>query len=226
MATPEAREVPDWQVRGDWFDVCKCNIPCPCTFAQPPTYGDCQAVLAYHIREGHYGDVPLDGLNLVAVATFEGNIWAGEATGFRFGIFIDERTDERQQAAMLTIFSGQGGGMPAQLGAIWGEPEVLGVEAAPIEVEVAADLSHWRAEIPGKVLASAEALGGPTTASGERVQTLNPPGSEVGPGGAATWGRATADRVDALGLRFEWDGRSSKHIPFDWSGPEEVRLVG
>jgi hypothetical protein len=31
-------------------------------------------VLAWHIREGHYGDVQLDGLSLIAVAAFEGNI--------------------------------------------------------------------------------------------------------------------------------------------------------
>jgi hypothetical protein len=219
MATPEAGQVPEWRVRGDWFDVCNCNIPCPCEFAQPPSYGDCQGILAYHIREGHYGDVRLDGLNLVAIGTFEGNLWAGEAKGLKLGFFVDERADERQREAILTIFSGQAGGAPAQLGAIWGQPEVLGIETAPIAFEVAEDLSRWRAEIPGKVLASAEALGGPTTPQGQRVQTLNPPGSEVGPGGPATWGTATADRVDAFGLTFEWPGRSSKHIPFEWSGP-------
>jgi hypothetical protein len=35
--------------------------------------------LAYHIREGAYGDVRLDGLNVLAVSQFDGNIWAGEA---------------------------------------------------------------------------------------------------------------------------------------------------
>ena len=59
---------------GDWFDVCKYNIPCPCYFAQPPTYGDCEGVLTWHIREGNHGDVRLDGLNLVALGAFEGNI--------------------------------------------------------------------------------------------------------------------------------------------------------
>ena len=29
--------IPQWRLRGDWFDVCKCDIPCPCEFAQPPT---------------------------------------------------------------------------------------------------------------------------------------------------------------------------------------------
>jgi hypothetical protein len=212
-------EIPQWHVVGDWFDVCKCNLPCPCEFAQAPTYGDCEGVLAYHIRQGHYGDVRLDGLNLVLVGRFEGTIWTREVKDLKFGFFIDERVDEQQRAAMLTIFSGQGGGWPAQFGMFTGQPEVLGIEIAPIAFEVADDLSFWRAEIPGKVVARAEALGGPTTPAGQRVQTLNPPGSEVGPGGAATWGKATADRVEAFGLKFEWDGRSSKHIPFDWTGP-------
>jgi hypothetical protein len=24
---------------------------------------------------------------------------------------------------------------------------------------------------------------------------------------------------DSFGWSFEWDGKSSKHIPFDWTGP-------
>jgi len=26
---------PPWKVTGDWFDVCSCNSPCPCTFGDP-----------------------------------------------------------------------------------------------------------------------------------------------------------------------------------------------
>ena len=120
--------------------------------------------------------------SLVALGYFEGgNLWAGEATGLKFGFFVDERADERQREAMLTIFGGQAGGTPAQLGAIWGQPELLGVEPARITFEVAEDLSRWRADIPGKVAASAEALGGPTTPQGQRAQTLNPLGLRSAP---------------------------------------------
>jgi hypothetical protein len=58
--------VPKWIASGDWFDVCNCSIPCPCEFAQTPTYGDCERVMAYHIRNGHYGETSLDGLNVLA----------------------------------------------------------------------------------------------------------------------------------------------------------------
>ena len=84
--------VPEWRVVGDWFDICSCDIPCPCEFAQAPTNNACEGMLAWHVREGHYGDVRLDGLNLLALAAFEGNVWAGEAK-VRMGLFIDERAD-------------------------------------------------------------------------------------------------------------------------------------
>jgi hypothetical protein len=140
-------------------------------------------VLAYHIREGAYGDVRLDGLNVLAVGQFDGNIWAGEAR-LTLGLYIDARGDERQREALQQVFSGQAGGFMATFAALVGE--VRGLEFVPITFDVADDLAYWRAEVPGKVVAAAEALSGPTTPPGARVQLLNPPGSEVGPGQVAT----------------------------------------
>jgi hypothetical protein len=59
------------------------------------------------------------------------------------------------------------------------------------------------------------------TPPGKRVQTINPPGSEVGPDAVATWGVASVDEVTAPEVRYSWKrkGNSGKHIPFDWSGP-------
>jgi len=57
--------VPEWRLVGDWFDICSCNIPCPCVFNQPrPTISARGTRLAR--REGHFGEVVLDGINLVA----------------------------------------------------------------------------------------------------------------------------------------------------------------
>jgi hypothetical protein len=209
-------DIPQWHVAGDWFDVCKCNIPCPCEFAQAPTYGDCEGILVWHVNEGNYGDVSLDGLNVLALGAFEGNIWKGESS-VTVAMFLDDRADEQQLEALQIVFGGQAGGWPADFANLIGE--IRGMETAPIQFEIADDLASWRAEIPGKASAVAEALTGPTTPEGERVQTLNPPGSEVGPGGVATWGVATRDRADAFGFSWDRTGQSSKHIPFDWSGP-------
>ena len=74
------------------------------------------------------------------------------------------------------------------------------------------------AEIPGKVFAKGEALTGAMTPAGEFRRA---PASEVGHGTVATFGTAVSDEVDAPQVRFQWErrGRSSKHIPFDWTGP-------
>ena len=211
--------IPKWNASGDWFDVCKCNLPCPCEFAQKPTYGDCEGVLAYHIKKGKYGEELLDGLNVLALIYFKGNLWAGEAK-IDAAFFFDERANEKQRKALQMIFSGKAGGFMAEIAKLLGE--VKGMDYVPIKFEVVDDLSYWSAEIPGKVIAKAEALTGPMTPPGKRVQTINPPGSEVGPGPAgavATWGTAVSDEVDAMGFKWERKGRSSKHIPFDWNGP-------
>jgi hypothetical protein len=176
-------------------------------------------VLAYHIKKGQYGEVSLDGLNVLGLNYFKGNVWAGE-TKITLAFFFDERANPQQREALQMIFSGRAGGFMAQLANLIGD--VRGTEFAPIKFEIAEDLSYWSAEIPEKVMAKAEALTGPTTPPGKRVQTINPPGSEVGPGAAgavATWGIAITDEVDAMGFKWERKGRSSKHIPFDWTGP-------
>jgi hypothetical protein len=217
--TTNTNTIPKWKASGDWFDVCKCNIPCPCEFAQAPTYEECDGILAYHIKKGNYGDIPLDDLNILALGSFKGNIWTGDGlTKVNMAIFFDDKADEKQREALNMIFSGRAGGFMAEFAKLIGE--IRGIEYASIKFELADDLSYWSAEIPGKILARAEALTGPTTPPGKRVQTINPPGSEVGPGGGvATWGRSLADEADAMGFKWARKGRSSKHIPFDWSGP-------
>ena len=174
-------------------------------------------MLAWHIRQGNYGDDRLDGLNLLGLGAFEGNVWTDEAK-VRMGLFIDERTDEVQRQALQTIFGGHAGGWPGIFARKIGE--FRGVEFVPVTFEVADDLACWRAEIPGRVVGRAHALSGPTTPAGKRVQTINPPGSEVGPGHVATWGQSVELRTNGFG--FEWVGEnwSSKHIPFYWSGPD------
>ena len=98
------KSIPNWKITGDWFDVCKCNVPCPCTFAQTPTYGDCDGVLAYHIKNGIYGQTLLDGLNVLVLSYFKGNIWDGQ-TKATISIFFDEKANEEQREALHMIFS-------------------------------------------------------------------------------------------------------------------------
>ena len=74
--------------------------------------------------------------------------------------------------------------------------------------------------IAGKVKAWAKALTGPTSLPGKYPQLMNAPGSETGPGAQlVTWGKSTVCSAEAFGFKFQWTTNSSKHIPFDWTGP-------
>jgi hypothetical protein len=129
------------------------------------------------MRSLHEGDINLDGLSFLRVGRWEGDLWAGKAKGAA-GLFIDDRADERQADVLPRIIGGQVGGFPAKWGSFFPEGrQLLGVERARIAFEIAPDLSHWGAEIAGKVKAWAKALTGPTSLPGKYPQLMNDPGS-------------------------------------------------
>lgn len=206
-----------WALKGDWFDVCSCVLPCGCTFAQAPTDDFCSGILAWNITEGRYGDVRLDGLTVIAITEVSGgNLWDPSSTlEGNHHLLIDSAADDAQRDALLTIWKGAAGGWPAQFAQVVGR--LTGVEYVPITFRIEDDLSTWSVEVPGRIHAAAEALTGPTTPAGARVQTHNPPGSETG-GSPATWATPTADVIrDVPNMRrAQWTALSSKHIPFDW----------
>lgn len=174
--------------------------------------------LVWQVHEGVYGDVNLDGLNVVAIGEVAGNQWVDNVVpSMKLLFYIDERADERQRHALEQLFTGKAGGWPSQFSKLFSE--VRGIESAPIEVEIAKDLSYWRAEVPGKVVAVVDALTGPTADPDKRVQLINPPGSETGPGQVATWGVVKDSYATGFDYSQPFEGQSSKHIPFDWSFP-------
>jgi hypothetical protein len=69
---------------------------------------------------------------------------------------------------------------------------------------------------------NAEVLTGPTSVPGKQVQVLNIPGAEPGPNsGPTTYGVAQTDEAEGFGFKWDWAGRSAKHIPFEWSSEDE-----
>jgi len=157
--------------------------------------------LVWHIREGRYSAVVLDGLNVLGLGAFTGNIWSGTVKT-ALGIFFDQRADQAQRRALQAIFTGRAGGWPAQFAELVGD--VRGVEFAPIEFDVVGDPGWWTARIPGKVEARGEALAGPTTLPGQRVQVHNPPGAEIGP--RPPPGSATPDGAGSGACWPPWPG--------------------
>ena len=62
-----------WHLSGDYFENCSCSIVCPCLvsaappLASRPTEGFCNVPLIFHVESGRYGDIALDGLNILVI---------------------------------------------------------------------------------------------------------------------------------------------------------------
>src|SRR4029453_18584882 len=131
------REVPmaetAWHIRGDYFESCSCDYLCPCIYtnmAARPSKGSFTAALAFHIEEGGYGTVVLDGLNFVVALRSPGEMAAGN---WVVGLILDERATAEQQQALTAIASGQAGGPMAGLAPLLGQ--FLGTESRPIHYQ-------------------------------------------------------------------------------------------
>ncbi|MEJ2709543.1 MAG: DUF1326 domain-containing protein [Anaerolineales bacterium] len=119
-----------WQLKGSYFESCNCEAACPCVFLSDPTQGDCTVVLAWHIDQGSFGEVRLDGLNVAAAIYSPGNM---VEVPWQAALYFDNEADSAQMEALTQIFSGQVGGHPARLAEHIGE--VMGVKQAPISYQ-------------------------------------------------------------------------------------------
>ena len=102
--------IENWHLKGEYFENCNCEVLCPCVVPGPPTdptEGHCDVGFAFHIQEGNFTSVSLNGLNFVVIAYTPGNMGAGNWTT---AVYIDETADEAQREALGRILSGDLGG--------------------------------------------------------------------------------------------------------------------
>ena len=205
-------EIPDWRITGDWWDLCNCAIGCPCNFGSDPTYGFCEGVLTWLIRDGHYGDLNFTkDLAVVLISHWEGNVMEKNR---EFGFLIDDRANSAERDALERIFTGYAGGAFAA----WRDLTICldGVEFVPMTVTH--DAESWRVQVPGLV----DGLGGPyrkyMVPSNDTCRIYNAPRPEVVPGfltvgeakrnvvtgGAACYqAGGCADIIDAVAQRID-----------------------
>lgn len=109
LSTQKTSMAPRWDYKADMITACNCDWGCPCNFDAPPTYGYCQGGWGLRIREGHCGNVKLDGLHFAYMAKWPKAIHEGGGTG---KLFIDETASKDQRLALEQILKGELGGTP------------------------------------------------------------------------------------------------------------------
>ena len=92
---------PQWSIECDYMEACNCDFGCTCNFSGLPNFGRCEALVGYHIRQGVYGEVRLDGLDFIYAASWPKAIHEGDGI---CRVYITDRATEAQQKALGLAF--------------------------------------------------------------------------------------------------------------------------
>jgi hypothetical protein len=196
----------NWSLKGTYFEACNCDAACPCVFLSAPTDGECTVLIAWHIDDGRYGDVDLNGLNVAMAVHSPGHM---VEVPWKAALYVDERASENQQGALTQIFAGQAGGHPARLGAHVGE--VLGVTSLPMDYQ--AEGKERSLRIDGVAEAQISAIegqgGGDVTVEGHPLC--------IAPGFPAVTAKSSKLSYSDHGQQWEISGKTGFYSPFAYS---------
>jgi hypothetical protein len=188
-----------WAFEADFLQACSCDYGCPCEFSAPPTRGFCEGVGAWRITKGSFGDLPLDGLTVAFAANWPKAIREGNGT---LVLFIDERASAQQREAILTICSGQAGGLPFEILATTFS-KVLDPIYAPVHFDLNGRDSAVR--IGDSLNIALEPIKNPVTGEPESVRVEHATGF-IFQSAEAVSGREC--RVNVPGLGFSWPDKA------------------
>jgi hypothetical protein len=201
-----------WQLSGDYFENCNCDVVCPCLVSAGapmtarPSRGACDVALVFHIDKGRYADVPLDGLNVAVAVHTPGAMGEGN---WALAAYIDERADERQTEALGAIFGGGAGGPMAMFAPLVANH--LG--AKKVAINFAVNGKKRSVEIPGVMSMAVEPL--PTLhPSGEIWAALGHP---VAPDRLALAVGSRGSTFADHGMRWDNSGKNGHYAPIQWS---------
>ncbi|MCC7025280.1 MAG: DUF1326 domain-containing protein [Thermomicrobiales bacterium] len=204
---------PSWSLRGEYFENCNCAVTCPCLFSpnpplsSMPTEGACEVAFAFHLDEGAYGDVRLDGLNLAMIARTPGPMGEGN---WAVALYLDERADERQQQGLQAIFSGVAGGVMGALAPLIGS--VLGVKNVPIDYR--REGKRRSVAIPDVMQLAVRPVPSIAGADAEIVATNAHP---FAPEGVVMAVGDEGSVWSDYGMRWDNSGRNGHYAPIAWS---------
>jgi len=194
-----------WELKGDYFEACNCDIACPCIFGSDPTGDDCTVFLAWHVDKGTFGDIKLDGLNAAIAVCSPGPM--GKVK-WKAATYIDSKATNAQSDALSWIFNGKEGGPPAGWAPAIGED--FGTKKVPMSYEV--EGKRHSVVIPRVIRLEVESIAGK---DGSGTIIKNPPGG-VAP--SVHIAKSKKFTYTDHGMNWKVSDKNSFHSHFSWKG--------
>jgi hypothetical protein len=162
-------------------------------------------LLAWHVDEGRFGNVSLNGLNVALAVHSPGHM---AEVKWKAALYLDERASGEQREALTKIFSGQAGGHPGRVAQH--VSEVLGVRSVPIEYR--ADGKRRSVRVGSVADAAIQAIEGP---AGEVTVSGHP--LAIAPGFPAVAARSERLRYQDHGYTWEISKKNGFYSPFQYA---------
>lgn len=164
-----------YRMKGEYIKNCNCAATCSCdTTGFPSPNKGCEGAVGMRIQEGNLDGVKLDGLKWVAVVHWPGALHEGNGT---IEVFIDEKADQAQRAALVQILTGkEGGALFEILSQI--VTTVHGPHFVDVQFEFDRQKRTARVSIPGYFETESVPLIVPATGDQQRVIVRLPDGFE------------------------------------------------
>ncbi len=198
----------NWKLEGDYFEACNCDSVCPCIFLGNPDQGECDLTLAWHIANGHFDDISLDGLNVVAVFHTPGNMLTGPK--WKAAFYVDKRATNEQADALGKIYSGKAGGFFGVIAGLIGE--MAGVRSVPINFEL--NGKRRTLQIPSVIDLTIEGIEGAD--KGKEVTISNVP-LYAAPGFAPVVAKSTKNSYSYQGRKWDNSGKNGFYSKFAYA---------
>ena len=192
-----------WEIKATEFANCNCAYGCPCQFNAPPTHGNCEAVTAMEIHEGHYGEVKLDRLRLAIIYQFPGAVHEG---GGKCQRIVDQRAGPAEREALFRIMAGADTDPFATMFFVYNSVVDTVFEPIFAPIEFVADVEGRRGRIfvDGLIDTRGEPIRNRVTGAEHRARIDLPHGfgyeiAEIGSASTRTGGRIALDLKDSYG---------------------------
>ncbi|HSI97135.1 MAG TPA: DUF1326 domain-containing protein [Gaiellaceae bacterium] len=196
-----------WSMRGTVLVACNCDYGCPCNFNALPTTGKCEGEWTWHVEQGDYEDIALDGLTFTLAVNWPGAIHDGNGEGL---LLVDDRATDVQRDAIHVLVKGEAGGPWGVLAWTW--PMLHGPELVAFELEL--DGIHSRVRAGDEFELEVEPIRNPVSGAEVTPGAVLPQGIVFKRGDFASSRR---HRVSRLGI--EHTGRYVAVAPFEYEGP-------
>ena len=207
----KTEQIPKWSFNADYVETCNCDYGCPCNFNGFPSHGFCRALVLYSITSGNYGNVKLDGIDVIYAGSWPKAIHEGNGTA---QLFISNQATQAQRDAIVKIFAGQA--MGSGPFALFAKTIKFMLEPQFVDIRKTIDGKKSSFSVPGVMDVEVESFKNPVTGEEQDTKLQLPKGFTFQLADAC---KTKLMKISTPGLNFDDSGKNAFYAKVGFRGP-------